>query len=43
MGDNIKVLPVAGKKYQRQITFISDRQAGKEPLINVFFDPISKE
>lgn len=43
MGDNIKVLPISGKKYQRKITFISHRQVGKEPLIKVFFDAIIKE
>jgi DNA-binding transcriptional LysR family regulator len=42
MGDNIKVLPISGKKYQRQITFISHRQVGKEPLIKVFLDAILK-
>lgn len=43
IGDNIKVLLIAGKKYQRQITFISHRQPSNEPLINVFFDAISKK
>jgi len=36
VASNIKVLPIEGEKYQRHITLISHRQAGKEPLIKAF-------
>jgi DNA-binding transcriptional LysR family regulator len=40
---NIKVIPILEQKYYRQISLISHRQAGKEPLIKAFFEGILHE
>lgn len=43
IADNIKLIPIPDKKYQRHITLLSNRQAGKEPLIKAFSEAISHE
>lgn len=43
MADNIKVLPISGNNYQRNIALISHRQVGKEPLIKAFSNVISRK
>lgn len=40
---NIKIIPISDKKYHRQISLISHRQAGKEPLIKAFSEGIIHE
>ena len=43
VASNIKILAIPEKKYQRHISAISHRQAGKEPLIKIFSEALFRE